>query len=300
MNEEVGWIKLSRKILQSAYYYGERFARPMCWIDLLLTAQWQKSRSFYIRGIQVNVKRGQLAVTLSDLSKRWNLSVNTVRSRLKEMVSDGRIELETNNLITRITILNWERYQCESKSSCLQQEKTEGNEAQISSSKTNQDATPTIPLDNDERTSQQPLEPIVGILPEPAKTKKQEVDCDFILRFYHDRCPSLPKVLKLSDKRRMKIRVRFEEMSFNYDTLQQVFDKAEASNFLRGDNARGWRADFDWIFSNSTNWLKILEGKYDNKPIKETRYDTQPQDRFAKRRGADSEARSAEDYTDTL
>lgn len=100
----------------------------------------------------------------------------------------------------------------------------------------------------------------------------------------------------------MKIRVRFEEMKFDYETLQQVFDKAEASSFMRGDNNRGWRADFDWIFNNSTNWLKILEGKYDDRtPItRPNNYDTQSENRYAKRRGVDSTARSAEDYTDTI
>ena len=34
--------------------------------------------------------------------------------------------------------------------------------------------------------------------------------------------------------------------------------------FLKGDNDRGWRVDFDFVFRNDTNWQKILEGKYLN------------------------------------
>jgi len=32
-----------------------------------------------------------------------------------------------------------------------------------------------------------------------------------------------------------------------------------------GENDRQWVADFDWIIKNDTNWVKVMEGKYDNK-----------------------------------
>ena len=30
-------------------------------------------------------------------------------------------------------------------------------------------------------------------------------------------------------------------------------------------NKTDWKITFDWLFVNSTNWLKISEGVYDNK-----------------------------------
>lgn len=268
MDENSGWIKLSRKLLQTNYYLGEKFTKAMCWIDLLLLAEWRKERSFYLRGIEVVVKRGQIAMALADLHKRWNLSINTVQARLREMVKDGRISVKSSNVVTIITILNWEKYQG-------------GDNSESSEAKTilsAPEAMPEIAPSSPEIVVAEEVEtaPAIALVPVEesqvkteilpiSKPKKPDVDCEFILRLYHDRCPSLPKVLKLSDKRKMKIRVRFEEMEYNYETLQQVFDKAEASRFMRGDNQRGWRADFDWIFTNSTNWVKILEGKYDNK-----------------------------------
>lgn len=303
MDEFTGWIKLSRKLLQSKFYLGEKFTKTMCWIDLLLLAQWRRERKFFLRGIEVSVKRGQVAMALTDLHKRWNLSINTVRSRLKEMVNDGRISLESNNVVTKITILNWEKYQgsdyisddthIEEDVTPARIESGPSKDTEIVDDENNVKNDIALQTEEDLNVDTPPL-----ITP----NKKPEVDCDFVVRLYHSRCPSLPKVLKLSEKRKLKIRVRFEEMEFSYETLQQVFDKAEASRFMRGDNNRGWRADFDWIFTNGTNWVKILEGKYDNKPsINETnRYETQPADRYAKRRGVDTAARDAEDYSDTL
>ena len=40
--------------------------------------------------------------------------------------------------------------------------------------------------------------------------------------------------------------------------------RAGKSDFLCGINPKAWKADFDWLF-NPTNFLKIMEGKYDNK-----------------------------------
>lgn len=267
MDDATGWIKLSRKILHEQWYLGEKFTKAMCWIDLLLLAEWRKERTFFIRGIEVVVGRGQVAMPLTDISKRWNLAVNTVRARLREMTKDGRVSVKADNVVTRITILNWEKYQgLEMTADNASVEISPANEAQSVAPPAQVIEPETESLIEDVIVEELQV-PDTPVLP-PAKPKKPDVDCDFVLRLYLDRCPSLPKVLKLTDKRKMKIRVRFKEMRFDYETMQQVFDKAEASSFMRGDNNRGWRADFDWIFENSTNWLKILEGKYDDrKPI---------------------------------
>lgn len=293
MSEDTGWIKLSRRLLQSKYYLGEKFTRSMCWIDLLLLAEWRNERSFYHRGIQVVVKRGQIVISLDDLHKRWQLSVNTVRSRLAEMQKDGRIDLETNNVISKITILNYEKYQ--------------GVDYAPDAAESNHTATlpPAMPQDvvpeNPEPDTKESKDSEVSMPDLPPAPRKTQVDCNFVLKLYHHICQSLPKVLKLSEKRKSKIRVRFDEMEQDFQIMQTVFEKAEASNFLRGDNQRGWKADFDWIFANGQNWVKILEGKYDNKPqTEQIRHETQSQDRYAKRRGADAAARTSEDYSDTI
>lgn len=75
--------------------------------------------------------------------------------------------------------------------------------------------------------------------------------------------PKLPKILRLSDKRKQKIRVRLEEMG-STEVLEQVFQKIAASKFLTGDNHTGWKASFDWIFENESNWVKVIEGNYDD------------------------------------
>lgn len=45
-----------------------------------------------------------------------------------------------------------------------------------------------------------------------------------------------------------------------------MFEKASKSDFLNGVNQRSWKANFDWLI-NESNFLKVLEGNYDNREI---------------------------------
>lgn len=74
----------------------------------------------------------------------------------------------------------------------------------------------------------------------------------------------LPQIAKLSDQRRRKAKAQAKR--FPIDDWVNVFAKISQSPFLRGENDRGWRCDFDFILSEQ-NFIKILEGKYDPQPI---------------------------------
>jgi hypothetical protein len=80
--------------------------------------------------------------------------------------------------------------------------------------------------------------------------------------------PPLPKVEKITQARKNKIKPRITEMGGRdpaMDTLKKIFEKVNQSDFLKGDNPRSWQVTFDWIFENGKNWLKVIEGNYDNK-----------------------------------
>lgn len=206
----------------------------------------------------VVIERGQVSITRKDICALLGIKEQTFRTCMRRLVEDGKISV-SNDLFKRsvITVLNFPRYMVEDagKQPALQSPKPQIKPEPVPIIEETPELTTLFPEDcADDNT------PVC-----PAKKKKENVDCEFIVKLYHDRCPSLPKVLKLTDKRKMKIRVRFEEMKFSFETLQEVYDRIEASFFMRGDNKRGWRADFDWIFANSQNWVKVLEGKYDNK-----------------------------------
>lgn len=88
-----------------------------------------------------------------------------------------------------------------------------------------------------------------------------KIDFNAILEFFNSTCTKLPKIKSLSSERVRYIKARLNK--FTLDDLKTVFIKANASDFLTGNNDRSWRCDFDWLI-RETNFTKTLEGKYDN------------------------------------
>jgi len=91
---------------------------------------------------------------------------------------------------------------------------------------------------------------------------KDIINYQEIIDMYNDTCVSLPKVTALSDKRKKAIKARLRQYSI--DDFKRLFEKAEASNFLKGGNDRDWTANFDWLIKDA-NMAKTLDGNYDNK-----------------------------------
>ncbi len=49
-----------------------------------------------------------------------------------------------------------------------------------------------------------------------------------------------------------------------FDDFREAVRRAAATPFLLGAGPAGWRANFDWLVANDTNYLKVLEGRYDS------------------------------------
>lgn len=103
------------------------------------------------------------------------------------------------------------------------------------------------------------------------KDSKEEKNIQYPYQDIIDRwnsiCTSLPRVTKLNDNRRQKIKCRCDEWGKSPEiwlqTAEDIFKRVQASDFLKGSN--GWTATFDWLFSNGSNCIKVMEGNYDNK-----------------------------------
>jgi hypothetical protein len=105
-----GYISLHRKIFENKLWEDKPFSRAQAWIDLLLLAQYSDS-SFFIRTIEIKVKRGQLAYSVKTLAKRWGWSRPKVDRFLKYLKNEHQIEHQKNNLTTLISIIKYEDYQ---------------------------------------------------------------------------------------------------------------------------------------------------------------------------------------------
>lgn len=95
-----------------------------------------------------------------------------------------------------------------------------------------------------------------------SSSKNEFPECQKIVDLFHQHCPSFPKVTKITPDRKNKMRLRFAEMKSDWTTLENVFKGMASSAFLRGDSKSGWKASFDWVFANGSNWIKVIEGNY--------------------------------------
>lgn len=105
-----GWIKLHRKMQRRDDYFAEQFCKNMAWIDMLWLAN-HKTKKILVRGIYVDIKRGQTAYAEDTLAERWQWSRGKVRRFLAVLENRGQIVQQKNNIITLITITNYEEYQ---------------------------------------------------------------------------------------------------------------------------------------------------------------------------------------------
>lgn len=103
--------------------------------------------------------------------------------------------------------------------------------------------------------------------PSLSETPHEKIQLEEITDMWNSICPNFPKVEKITDKRKAKIPIRVKEMG-GWDKakpiLENIFKKVQQSKFLNGDNNRGWKCFFDWIFENGSNWVRIYEGNYDD------------------------------------
>ena len=94
--------------------------------------------------------------------------------------------------------------------------------------------------------------------------KDRQGSCNYqqIADMYNDTCVSFPRLTSLSEARKKAIKARLKVYSL--EDFQKLFEKAEASTFLKGGNDRNWSATFDWLIKD-TNMAKVLDGNYDDR-----------------------------------
>jgi hypothetical protein len=78
-----------------------------------------------------------------------------------------------------------------------------------------------------------------------------------------DKNPSFSKVKEISDKRRASLKKRFERESFR--AFDKILRAIQEQPFLKGENERKWKVNFDWLIENDNNYLKVLELRYKDK-----------------------------------
>ena len=132
--------------------------------------------------------------------------------------------------------------------------------------------------DNDNDVSKETIEPSKeGILSASVKTeapaggkvsKSQKIDYAGIKEYWnrkHEETKSvMPPITLMTENRKVMVKARLRQCKGDVKTLYRAIDIAMASDFMNGNNKKGWVSKFDWIFGNEQNFAKVLEGNFNN------------------------------------
>ena len=287
--ENKGFIKMYRDIWQ------ESWAKNSCTVHLFFwLATNANIEDNECEGLKI--QRGQLLTSIRSLSKQTGISEQSVRTALKQLclthhITQGVTQWVTQGLThplthsgTLVTICDYDRY-----SGFFNEPNTPSN----TPSNTGSNTPSNTPSNNDIRNNKEYKEENKEIVIEDKSslsvptdeqsttTKKKSSGGDKVpkviivgdkqivtaelLAYWNSAMEGrvIKQINRITEKRAKFIKIRLS--NFTPEEIFKAIDKAAISDFLNGRiGNRGWTADFDWMFGNESNFIKVLEGRYDN------------------------------------
>ena len=101
-----GFIVLNRRI-SSWRWWGNPIATAL-WLYILIEANWQPR--WTADGSEL-VDRGELITSQVKIADHFSINKRTVKKYLEAFEKDGQISLDVNNRRTKITVINYGKYQ---------------------------------------------------------------------------------------------------------------------------------------------------------------------------------------------
>ena len=241
---DYGFIILHRKIKETAIYSDSQAVH--LWIHLLLKAN-HKSNQFVQNGKLITVNRGQLVTGRKKLSAETGVSESKIQRLLKLFEDMQMIEQLANSRNRLITVVNYDSHQ--------------SGEQQMNSPRTT-DEQPANTNNNDNNDNNAL---VTSTSDDYEKPEIEKIPYQKIIDIYHEQCPELTRVMKLTETRKKQIKARWNDSDYDCKTSRfwtQFFTVVNQSDFLNGRvDGRGWKADFEWL-TKLTNFVNVMEGKY--------------------------------------
>jgi hypothetical protein len=105
-----GYLYISRKLQDSWLWTTEPFTKGQAWVDMIMLANYEAG-SILVRGIKVDIKRGQIGRSETTLCSRWGWSRSKLRNFLNMLEKEQQIVQQKTNVINVVTIINYDFYQ---------------------------------------------------------------------------------------------------------------------------------------------------------------------------------------------
>jgi hypothetical protein len=251
MNDNLGWIKLHRALLDKTIWQNSTPEQKTILITLLLMAnhepnQWEWKGKKYI------VKSGEFITSLEKIVAKCGKGITTqnVRSALKRFEKLQFLTNESTKQNRLIKIENWSLYQDEEN----QPNKATNKEVTNDQQRPNKEVTTNKNDKNDKNDKNIFNNLSIDKLFVPLIQKWNELP-DTISKI---------STMKKDTQRYKMLTQRINE--YGADKVLEAIEQIKRSSFLLGKNDRGWTITFEW-FVKPNNFIKVLEGNYIDKKI---------------------------------
>ena len=284
MNDNLGWIKLHRALLDKTIWINSTPEQKTILITLLLMAnhepnQWEWKGKKYI------VKSGEFITSLEKIVAKCGKGITTqnVRSALKRFEKLQFLTNESTKQNRLIKIENWGLYQDEEN----QPNKATNKEVTNDQQRPNKEVTTNKNDKNDKNDKN-----IFNNL----SNDKLFVP---LIEKWNELPDTISKIstLKKDTQRYKMLSQRVSEYGSN--KVLEAIEKIKQSSFLQGKNNRGWTITFEW-FVRPNNFVKVVEGNYTDKQIPKTK----PKGKYIEPEHILTEEQKAErlkkDHSDTI
>lgn len=271
---DMKWIKITTDIFDDEKILlieslPNAYAIITCWFKLLCLAGKQNNGGVFMIG--------QIAYTEKMLATIFRMKEATVTMALQTFQQFGMVEI----IDGVITIPNWGKHQNldayeqkKERDRAYQAERRRKQKLLVQKSSDSQ-TTGSSDVANNRSIEEEKEED------KEIDKEKDYVTCKQVIALYHSVCTSYPSVKTLSEARRKAIKARLK--IYSLDDFRTLFEKAEASAFLKGGNDRNWTANFDWLIQDA-NMAKVIDGNYDkqqrpkgSKPSSTNKFNNFPQ-----------------------
>lgn len=108
-----GYIRLSRKFFEGAYWQKERtFSLSEAWLDLIQMARFEAEPAKVVlqNRKELLIERGEIHASLRFLAKRWGWGVMQVRGFIKKRIDSNDITQRMTQGETVIKLCNYDKY----------------------------------------------------------------------------------------------------------------------------------------------------------------------------------------------
>lgn len=240
-----GYIKLFRSMTDWEWYKDSN--TKAVFLHLLLNANWEDSR---YRGYEV--PRGSVVTGLHSLSESLGISIKSVRTALKHLKATGEVTIKTTNRFSIVSIANWEKFQGNIEEGASQMAGQVALKGQASGT---------------QRATYKEYKEIKNIRRE--EERETSLNPEEVQNLFNTICIFFKPCMTIGKSSLPKIKTLGQQ--YTLDEIREVFERANNSKFLKGDNDRSWKATFDWIITPE-NFQKIMDGNYDNSEQQKSTY----------------------------